>query len=108
MAYFGKFYLDKEKDIIVTLDMQGDDLSYVITSPHHQTGNLITNLAKVCELEICYDDYGYKIIKGDVPCFYDGDNEMVYIYVSIIQRWQIFILMDASSVRPMCQPLRKH
>ena len=27
MAYFGKFYLDKEKDIIVTLDMHGDDLS---------------------------------------------------------------------------------
>ena len=79
MAYFGKFYLDKEKDIIVTLDMHGDDLSYVITSPHHKTGNLITNLAKVCKLEISYDDYGYKIIKGDVPCFYDGDNEMVYI-----------------------------
>ena len=36
MAYFGKFYLDKEKDIIVTLDMHGDDLSYVITSPHHK------------------------------------------------------------------------
>ncbi len=26
MAYFGKFYLDKEKDIIVTLDMHGDGL----------------------------------------------------------------------------------
>ena len=30
MSYFGKFYLDKEKDIAVHLDMEGTVLSYTI------------------------------------------------------------------------------
>ena len=41
VAYFGHFYLDKEKDMIVELDMEGQELSYVLRTPNHATGNLI-------------------------------------------------------------------
>ena len=44
MAVFGHFYLDKEKDIIVDINQEGEDLSYVLRTPNHATGNLITNL----------------------------------------------------------------
>ena len=52
MAVFGHFYLDKEKDIIVDINQEGEDLSYVLRTPNHATGNLITNLARLCGLEI--------------------------------------------------------
>ena len=51
MASFGRFYLDKEKDIIVELDLTGDRMAYVLRTPNHATGNLITNLAHLCGLE---------------------------------------------------------
>ena len=50
MTAFGHFYLDKEKDIIVNLFMEGESLSYVLRTPNHATGNLITNLARLCGL----------------------------------------------------------
>ena len=41
-----KFYLDKEKDIIVNLKKTNqDEITYVLETPNHNTGNLITNLA---------------------------------------------------------------
>lgn len=79
MAYFGKFYLDKEKDIIVTLYLEDSRMSYVLETPNHGTGNLITNLAKVCELPITYNMEGLKIIEGNVPCYFNGDYQKVYI-----------------------------
>ena len=46
--YFNRFYLDKEKDIVITLYKENEDeLNYIIETPNHHTGNLITNLAKV-------------------------------------------------------------
>ena len=49
---FNKFYLDKEKDIIVNLYKENDDeLTYILETPNHNTGNLITNLAKLCRVE---------------------------------------------------------
>ena len=40
-----KFYLDKEKDIIVNLyKTNEDELTYIIETPNHKTGNLITNV----------------------------------------------------------------
>ena len=50
MDYFGQFYLDSEKDIIITLYKEGKTLRYVLRTPHHTTGKLITNLAHLCHL----------------------------------------------------------
>ena len=50
--FFGRFYLDGEKDIIINLYKNSEEeLTYVIETPHHKTGNLITNLAKLCNVE---------------------------------------------------------
>ena len=45
MEAFGHFYLDKEKDLVVDLFREGDELHYVLRTPNHGTGNLIANLA---------------------------------------------------------------
>ena len=45
------FYLDKEKDIKVNLyKNKEDELDYIIETPNHKNGNLITNFARVCDL----------------------------------------------------------
>ena len=80
MAYFGQFSLDKEKDILVDLYREGEELSYVLRTPNHNTGNLITNLAKLCELPLDEDEQGLKIIRGTVPCYVDGDNRKLWIF----------------------------
>ena len=80
MIWFQRFYLDKEKDIIVDLYKEGDDLSYTLRTPNHNTGNLITNLAKLCLLPLSFDGNGLKIICGQVPCYIDGYNRRVYIF----------------------------
>lgn len=67
MTYFGKFYLDQEKDIIITLFLDGQKMHYQLRTPNHKTGNLITNLASLCQLPITYEKNGYKIIEGNVP-----------------------------------------
>ena len=79
MIFFQQFYLDKEKDIAVDLRMEEDRLFYTIRTPNHHTGNLITNLAKLCGLETGEDDRGLKVIRGEIPCYYDGDNRKMYI-----------------------------
>ena len=62
-----KFYLDKEKDIIVNLyKSKEDEITYILETPHHNTGNLITNLAKLCELETIKNEKGMKIITGKI------------------------------------------
>ncbi len=80
MNYFGKFYLDKEKDIIVNLFRDRDELFYVIETPNHKTGNLITNLASICHLPLTYDENGLKIIEGKVPCYVDAYNRKIFIF----------------------------
>ena len=79
MEYFGTFYLDKEKDVIVTINQENDQLYYLLETPNHHTGNLMSNFAKICGLEITYNEKGYKVLQGKIPCFYDGDNQKVYI-----------------------------
>ena len=74
------FYLDKEKDIVVNLFENGDELTYILETPNHRTGNLITNLAKICNVEISKNDKDMKIIKGVIPLSINGDNEEVYIF----------------------------
>ena len=80
MKKFGHFYLDCEKDIIVELYLEKDELSYVLRTPNHNSGNLITNLAKLCDLPISFDEVGLKIIEGIIPCYVDGNNQKIYIF----------------------------
>ena len=79
MTFFQKFYLDREKDIVVELYMQGTRLFYVIRTPNHHTGNLIRNLAKLFSLETTPDENGLLTIQDEVPSFYDGYNRLLYI-----------------------------
>ena len=78
--YFGKFYLDKEKDIIVELSMNDGNLSYLLRTPNHAKGNLIINLARLCALTLSTGDDGLKVIKGEVPCYVDERNREVYVF----------------------------
>ena len=80
MKRFGQFYLDKEKDIVVELTMEGERLHYLLRTPNHNSGNLITNLAKLCELPLTLDDAGLKVIRGEIPCYVDGENRRLYIF----------------------------
>ena len=76
-----KFYLDKEKDIIVNLfKLKEDEITYILETPHHNTGNLITNLAKICGVETVKNEKDMKIITGTIPASINGDNEEVYIF----------------------------
>ena len=75
-----KFYLDKEKDIIVNVYTENEDeLRYIIETPNHNTGNLITNLAKLFKVETIKNSKDMKIITGLLPACINGDNEIVYI-----------------------------
>ena len=81
LKFFNKFYLDKEKDIIVNLyKSQEDEIIYILETPNHNTGNLITNLAKICGLETVKNEKDIKIITGKIPASINGDNEEVYIF----------------------------
>ena len=76
-----KFYLDKEKDIIVRLSkLKEDEITYTLETPNHNTGNLITNLAKICKLETIKNEKDMKIITGKIPASINSDNEEVYIF----------------------------
>ena len=79
VIFFQRFYLDREKDIVVDLYMEGERLLHVIRTPNHNTGNLISNLARLCALRTSEDENGLKVIRGEVPCYYDGDNRRLYI-----------------------------
>ena len=79
MRYFGKFYLDKEKDIVVTLGMEKSVLSYTIHVANHQSDNLINNLASISGQETMIKD-GRTVITGQIPCYIKGDGQRVYIF----------------------------
>ncbi len=79
--YFTTFYLDKERDIVVNLYKTGEDeLTYVIETPNHSTGNLITSLAKISKKEIVKNERDLKIITGKIPASINSKNEDVYIF----------------------------
>lgn len=79
MIFFQQFYLDREKDIVVELYLEGTRLFYVIRTPNHHTGNLITNLARLCELKTDEDENGLRVIRDEISCYIDGNNRRVYI-----------------------------
>lgn len=78
MAYFGQFFLDKEKDIVVRLDMEGQVLTYTIFANHHRSDNLINNFASICGQATSVQS-GRTVITGDIPCYIKGDGQRVYI-----------------------------
>ena len=80
MAWNSVFYLDREKDIIVSLTMRGEKMFYVLSTPNHGTGNLMRNLAALCGLPLSKDRHDRFIIKGTVPCYVDGRNNTVYVF----------------------------
>ena len=80
MTNFTCFFLDNEKDIIVSLYKNLDKLFYVLETPNHGTGNLIRNIAKICHQKVSLDENGKLIIVGEVPCYVDAANEECYIF----------------------------
>jgi len=80
LVFLSKFYLDKEKDIIVNcFKIQEDEIKFCIETPNHHTGNLISNLAKVCGLETVKNENDMKVIEGKIFAVINDDNEEVYI-----------------------------
>ena len=61
MLFFQQFYLDREKDIVVDLYLEGERLYHVIRTPNHHSGNLVTNLARLCGLETSLDENGLTL-----------------------------------------------
>ena len=82
LTYVNKFYLDKEKDVVVELyrGKVPDELTYIIRTPNHKSGNLISNLAKISGLETVRDENGLKVIKEVIPASINADNKDVYIF----------------------------
>lgn len=82
LVFFKKFYLDKEKDIVVNLfkSNKPNELTYILRTPNHNSGNLITNLAKVANVETVKDENDLKIITGHLPALINDDGEEVYIF----------------------------
>ena len=78
MSYFGKLYLDKDKDIVVSLDMNQSVLSYTIFANNYQSDNLINNLAIISNQQTVVRD-GKTVIVGEIPCYIKGDGQRVYI-----------------------------
>ena len=79
MGYFGTFYLDKEKDIVVDLTMEQEKLSYTMFATNHRSQNLINNLALLSRKPIQILDER-RVITGEVPCYIKGDGQRVYIF----------------------------
>ncbi len=82
LKYFNRFYIDKEKDIVVELykGQNADEITYIIRTPNHKSGNLISNLAKISGLETIRDENDLKIIKNTIPASINPENKEVYIF----------------------------
>ena len=72
VIFFQRFYLDREKDIVVDLYMEGERLLHIIRTPNHHTGNLISNLARLCGLPTGEDENGSMIIPWEYVLLSDG------------------------------------
>ena len=79
MGFWGTFYLDKEKDIAVGLDMNVGQLSYTIFANNHRSDNLINNLARVAGVPTA-ERNGNTVITGTIPCYIKGDGRKVYVF----------------------------
>ena len=79
IEYYGNLYLDREKDIVIEFYQSGNSYSYILRTPNHKSGNLIRNLAKICDLPLSLDDNGLLIIKGELPSFINDESKRIYI-----------------------------
>ena len=79
MSYFGKFYLDKEKDIVVHLDMNRSVLTYTISVLNHKTDNIINNFAAISGQKTVVKD-GQTMMAGEIPCYIKGNGQRIYIF----------------------------
>ena len=79
MKKYGTLYLDKEKDIVIEFYKERNSYYYLLKTPNHHSGNLITNLAKAFNLELSFNEDGLKVIRGKVPSFINEDNERIHI-----------------------------
>ena len=59
--------------------MDGERMHYIMRTPNHHTGNLIRNLANLFGLAATQDESELLVIRGEVPCYFDGDNRRMYI-----------------------------
>ena len=80
MTFFTRFYLDNEKDIVINLYQELGRMYYELETPNHHTGNLIRNLARLCRLPLSENEKGLLVIRGEVPCYIDVDNDEIYIF----------------------------
>ena len=82
MKWFQRFYLDKEKDMIVDLYREEGrgTMHFVLSTPNHGTGNLIRNLAALCDLPLSEGKNGLLVIRGTVPSYIDGYNRLIYVF----------------------------
>lgn len=80
MRILNKFYLDQEKDVIISLYTieNSEKVMYLIETPNHHTGNLITNLAKICGLETKKDENDMKIIKEYIDPVKNRKGKNIY------------------------------
>lgn len=80
MRILNRFYLDQEKDVIISLYTieHSQRVMYLIETPNHHTGNLITNLAKICGLETQKDENDMKIIKGYINPIKNRKGKNIY------------------------------
>ena len=79
MKYVDSLFLDKEKDVVIDFYKENNSFYYVLRTPNHNSGNLITNLANLCNLDISYDENGLKQIKGKVPSFINEQNQRFHV-----------------------------
>ena len=77
--YISKFYLDKEKDIVVSIYKDNKGVFYCIDTPNHHTDNLINNLAKVCNIKPKEYKNGIKYIKEYIPAYITSRNTVVNV-----------------------------
>ncbi|WP_044912786.1 adenosine deaminase [Butyrivibrio sp. WCE2006] len=80
MTFFTCFFLDAEKDIIVSLYKDLDKMYYILSTPNHHTGNLIRNLSALCKLPLTQNENDMLEIRGEVPCFVDANNVESYVF----------------------------
>ena len=81
-VFFFFFYLDKEKDIYVILykNEETEEVTYIIKTPNHKSGNLISNIAKVCNLNTVKDKNDMKIITGVITPSINNNENKIYMF----------------------------
>ena len=93
LKVFDEFYLDKEKDVIVKLyRISKDEIEYILETPNHKKGTLITNLAQICHLETEKNENDKYILSGTFAKYPIEVNDIKNN--SDLAKMKKFILLD--------------